>query len=73
MSLLSELKWEWLVIRRRNCSVVLHNDVEAVQIEAARIATGATKLCNVQSLLFELKWERLVIRRRNHRLSLFIK
>ena len=73
MSLLSELKWEWLVIRRRNCSVVLHNDVEAVQIEAARIATGATKLCNVQSLLFELKWERLVIRRRNHRLSLFYK
>ena len=66
MPLLSGLKWEWLVIRRRNCSVELHTDVEAVRIEAARIATGATKLCNGQSLLSELKWERLVIRRRNH-------
>ena len=56
-----------------NCSVELHNDVEAVQIEAARIATGATRLCNVQSLLSELYWERLVIRRRNHRLSHFYK
>ena len=56
-----------------NCSVVLHNDVEAVQIEAARIATSATKLCKVQSLLSELKWEGLVIRRRNHRLCLLHK
>ena len=48
-----------------NCSVEMHNDGEAVQIEGARSATGATKLCSLYFLNF-LKWERLVIRRRNN-------
>lgn len=56
-----------------NCSCELINDIEAVQIEAARIVSGATKLCNIQTLLSELQWETLELRRKNHRLVLMYK
>ena len=56
-----------------NCSNALKNDVEAVQIEAARICTGATKFCNIQKILQDLKWESLAERRKKHRLILFYK
>ena len=53
-----------------NCSNQLKNDIEAVQIEAARIAT---KLCNIISLLVDLGWETLEARRKTHRLCLLYK
>ena len=43
------------LLKYADCSVDLQNDVEAVRIEAARIVTVATKLCNTQLLLSELK------------------
>lgn len=56
-----------------NCSRELKNEIEAVQNEAARIVSGATKLCNIQTLLSELQWETLESRRKNHRLVLMYK
>ena len=56
-----------------NCSQELKNDIEAVQIEAARIVTGATKLCNTDRLISELRWDTLSERRRKHRLTVFYK
>ncbi|XP_053396163.1 uncharacterized protein LOC128556153 [Mercenaria mercenaria] len=56
-----------------NCTEALKNEIEAVQNEAARIVTGATKLCNIQKLLFDLGWEPLTERRKKHRLVLFYK
>ncbi|XP_053402672.1 sacsin-like [Mercenaria mercenaria] len=49
-----------------NCSVELKNDIDAVQTEAARIVTGATKLCNIQTMLSELRWDTLPIRPDEH-------
>lgn len=56
-----------------NCSNELKNDLEAVQNEAARIITGATKLCNIEALLYDLRWETLASRRRKHKLILMYK
>ncbi|MEW8185640.1 MAG: reverse transcriptase family protein [Candidatus Thiodiazotropha endolucinida] len=49
------------------------NLVESVHTEAARIVSGATKLCNIDRLLSDLSWEPLHKRRRKHRLILFYK
>jgi hypothetical protein len=49
-----------------NCSVALKNDIESVQVEAARIVTGATKYCNIDRLLKDLNWESLSQRRKKH-------
>ena len=43
------------------------------QNEAARIATGATKLASIQSLLSDTGWESLTSRREKHKLVLFYK
>lgn len=56
-----------------NCSDELKRELESVQIEAARIVTGATKLCSINNLYNELKWELLSTRRRKHKLILFYK
>lgn len=56
-----------------NCPNYLQNAIEAVQNEAARIITGATKLCNINKLLNDLKWETLTERRKQHKLVLFYK
>ena len=37
-----------------NCTAKLKNDIESVQNEAARIVSGATKLCNMHTLLADL-------------------
>ena len=42
-----------------NCPNRLKNDIEAVQVEAARIVAEATKVCNINSLLGDLGWETL--------------
>ena len=36
-----------------NCTNQQKSDIESVQNEAARIVTGATKYCNVNSMLAE--------------------
>ena len=56
-----------------NCTQQEKNELEKFQLEAARIATGATKLVSVQKLYDETGWETLEIRRRKHRLVLFYK
>jgi len=50
-----------------NCTNQQNSDIESVQNEAARIVTGATKYCNVNSMLAELKWDSLKDRRRKHK------
>ena len=44
-----------------------------IQIEAARIVTGSTKLVSVEKLYDEAGWERLKDRRGKHKLTLFYK
>ncbi len=56
-----------------NCTLELKHQLESVQIEAARIVSGATKLCNIDKLYHELKWETLENRRNKHKLVLFYK
>ena len=51
----------------------LINKLENVQIDAARIVTGGTKLTAINKLYEETKWETLSYRRRNHKLILFHK
>ena len=51
-----------------NCTNQQKSDIESVQNEAARIVSGATKYCNIQSMLAELKWETLADRRKKHKL-----
>ena len=56
-----------------NCSQQLKADIEHIQMEAARIVSGATKLCNIERLLTDLNWETLAQRRRQHKLIQFYK
>lgn len=56
-----------------NCTLQQKNELESVQNEAARIVTGATKLCNIDKMYNELKWETLATRRKKHKLVLFFK
>ena len=56
-----------------NCSIENRKDIEAVQLEAARIITGATKYSNIEKLYEEIGWETLDMRRKYHKLSLYYK
>ena len=56
-----------------NCSDQEKKDLEKLQTEAARIATGATKLVSIEKLYDEVCWERLETRRWKHKLVLFHK
>ena len=56
-----------------NCTAELKNDIESFQNAAARIMSGATKLCNIHTLLADLRWDTLACRRRKHRLILLYK
>ena len=47
------------------------HELDKIQNEAARIATGATKLISLHALSNEVKWESLEERRRKHKLTLF--
>ncbi len=42
-----------------NCTNELKADMDAIQNEAGRIVTGATKLCSLENLYRDLKWESL--------------
>ena len=48
-------------------------ELQKVQTEAARIATGLTKLISINSLNTESKWDSLEKRRKYHKLTLFFK
>ena len=56
-----------------NCTIAQEQDLEKIQIEAAIIVTGATKLVSINKLYIETGWETLKDRRRKHRLILFYK
>ena len=47
--------------------------LEKIQLEAARIVTGATKLVSFENLYKETGWEKLEVRRSKHKLCLFYK
>ena len=56
-----------------NCCQYEKNELDKIQNEAARIATGATKLVSLNALYNEIGWEPLQDRRRDHKLTLFYK
>ncbi len=56
-----------------NCTQYEKDSLEKIQIEAARITTGATRLVSIAALYTEICWETLENRRRSHKLSLFYK
>ena len=56
-----------------NCTQYEANELEKIQIEAARIVTGSTKLVSIDVLYTETGWETLESRRNNHKLTLFYK
>ena len=56
-----------------NCTQYQKNKLDKIQNEAARIATGATKLVSLDALYKETQWDTLGKRRENHKLTLFYK
>ena len=56
-----------------NSTLLLIHKIETVQIEAARIVTGGTKLTSIDLLYKETGWQRLTERREIHRLTYFYK
>ena len=55
-----------------NCTYQEKIELDKIQNEAARIATGTTKLVSIDALYTEIGWETLEQRRNNHKLSLFL-
>ena len=56
-----------------NCPVYLKQSIEKVNIEAARIVSGARKLVSLDLLYKEVGWETLDKRREKHKLVQFYK
>ena len=56
-----------------NCTQYEINSTEKIQLEAARIATGATRLVSVELLYKEIGWEPLQNRRYKHKMCQFYK
>ena len=56
-----------------NCTQYEKNEIEKIQIEAARIATGATKLVSINDRYKEICWDTLQKRRDDNKLTLFCK
>ena len=56
-----------------NCTSYKKQNLEKVQIEAARIVTGCTKLVSLRELYKETGWDTLDIRRSNQKLLLMYK
>ena len=48
-------------------------ELEKIQLEAARIVTGTTKLVSTEKLYNEAGWETLSSRRRQHKLTMYYK
>ena len=64
---------EYAVVVWDNCTRYEVSAIEKVQLEAARIVTGTTKLVSLDELYKETGWESLETRRTKHKLSLFYK
>ena len=56
-----------------NCLQSEKQELEKIQIEAAWIASGATKLVSIAALYREIRWDSLDERRRKHKLTSFYK
>ena len=56
-----------------NCSTETKKQLDAVHVEAARIITGATKLCSINKLFSDVGWDSLQSRRNKHKLVIFYK
>ena len=56
-----------------NCTSFYCDKLESVNLEAARIVTGATKLTSHSLLYTECGWDKLETRRKKHKLILFYK
>ena len=56
-----------------NCANYEKEELEKIQHEAARIATGTTRLVSLHNLYNEIKWESLQKRRDDHKATLFFK
>ena len=56
-----------------NCTKYEEDESEKIQLEAARIVTGTTKLVSIDNLYSETGWETLRSRRKQHKLILFYK
>ena len=56
-----------------NCPKYLSNRPEQLQMEAARICTGAMRQTSADKILPEVGWERLECRRKFHKLIMFFK
>ena len=56
-----------------NCTQYEKDELDKIQLEAARIVSGTTKLVSPASLYMELGWESLSSRRRKHKLVMFYK
>ncbi|MCG8096458.1 MAG: endonuclease/exonuclease/phosphatase family protein, partial [Candidatus Thiodiazotropha endolucinida] len=56
-----------------NCSQYEKNELEKIQVEAARIVTGSTILVSLNKLYQEVCWDTLQQRRHKHKLILFYK
>lgn len=56
-----------------NCTLQDKQELDKIQNEAARIATGTTKLVSLNCLYREIKWESLEHRRNKHKMTLFYK
>ena len=55
-----------------NCQQYEKDDLEKIQIEAARIATGTTKLVSIASLYSEIGWNSLDTRWQNAKIGSFL-
>ena len=64
---------EYLDIIWDNCTQCEKDELDKIQLEAARIVSGTTKLVSSASLYMELGWESLSSRRRKHKLVMFYK
>ena len=56
-----------------NCTQYEANKLEKIQIEAARIVTGATRLVSLNLLYSETGWDTLACRRNKHKITMFYK
>ena len=56
-----------------NCADYEKEDLENIQKEAARIATGTTKLVSIENLNREIGWVTLEVRKNEQKLTLFYK
>ena len=56
-----------------NCTQAEKYEIEQIQHEAARIATGTTKLVSIKILQSEIGWETLESKRNKHKLIILLR